>query len=303
MLPFNHAVHGTYMTKPNTGIVLALMGALILTPDSLLMRLSSLNGGEMLAWRASLAGIMFLLIGTIKIQPKNFRSDIFLSRNFAVLVLCQVANMSFFSFAISFAPVALVLITVATVPIIAIALGSYFLGERANAQTWIILGIVITGIIISVFGELKHSLSWSPKTILGALLGLGVAFSLATNFVIIRHDRNVAFEMALGVGAVIAGLCAFTLFPTALSVGLSSGLIIASTGIIILPVSFILLSRAARYTSASNVSLLMLLETALGPLWVWIAIGETPTHFTLIGGTIVVSAIIYFLTTESTAAS
>jgi len=134
-------------------------------------------------------------------------------------------------------------------------------------------------------------------------LGLGVAFSLATNFVIIRHDRNVAFEMALGVGAVIAGLCAFTLFPTALSVGLGSGLIIASTGIIILPVSFILLSRAARYTSASNVSLLMLLETALGPLWVWIAIGETPTHFTLIGGTIVVSAIIYFLTTESTAAS
>ena len=134
-------------------------------------------------------------------------------------------------------------------------------------------------------------------------MGLGVAFSLATNFVIIRYDRNVAFEMALGVGAVIAGLCAFTLFPTALSVGLGSGLIIASTGIIILPVSFILLSRAARYTSASNVSLLMLLETALGPLWVWIAIGETPTHFTLIGGTIVVSAIIYFLTTESTAAS
>ena len=288
------------MTKSNTGIILALLGALILTPDSLLMRLSGLTGGEMLAWRASLAGIMFLLIGIMKIQPTNFRLDIFLSRNFAVLVLCQVANTSFFSFAISFAAVALVLITVATVPIIAIALGSYFLGERTSSQTWIILGIVVSGIIISVFGELKYTLTWSPTTVLGALFGLGVAMSLATNFVIIRHDKNVPFEIALGVGAIIAGLSAFMVFPSALFVGLNSGLVIASTGLVILPISFLLLSSASRYTSASNVSLLMLLETALGPLWVWIALGETPTPFTLIGGSIVVSAIIYFLTLADT---
>ena len=54
------------MQQSQFGIVLALIGALILTPDSLLMRLSQMDGGAMLAWRATLAGMVFLLIGLNK---------------------------------------------------------------------------------------------------------------------------------------------------------------------------------------------------------------------------------------------
>ena len=51
----------------NPGVVLALFGALILTPDTLLMRLSELSGGQMVAWRATQAGSIFFLIGLIPI--------------------------------------------------------------------------------------------------------------------------------------------------------------------------------------------------------------------------------------------
>jgi drug/metabolite transporter (DMT)-like permease len=65
-----------------------------------------------------------------------------------------------------------------------------------------------------------------------------------------------------------------------------------------LPVSFVTLSYAARFVSSSTVSLIMLLETVLGPLWIWWGIEEVPTNSMLIGGAIVVICLIGFLIQE-----
>ena len=73
---------------------------------------------------------------------------------------------------------------------------------------------------------------------------------------------------------------------------------IALTGVVILPVSFVTLSYAARFVSSSTVSLIMLLETVLGPLWIWWGIGEVPTNSMLIGGAIVVICLTGFLIKE-----
>ena len=62
-----------------------------------------------------------------------------------------------------------------------------------------------------------------------------------------------------------------------------------------MPVSFYLLSSASRFTSAANVSILMLLETVLGPFWVWLGVGEALGLLGFIGCAIVVAALIYFL--------
>ena len=283
------------MQQSQFGILLALIGALILTPDSLFMRLSYLDGGSMLAWRASLAGMVFLLIGINKRLRSTDKSKQIFSKSFAALIVCQIANTSFFAFAISLAPIAIVLVAVATVPIISVVLSAVFLGERASLRSWGIILTVMLGIILSVYGDLRSDVTFNTQTVLGALLGLGVAFSLAINFIVVRRDRSVEFEIALGIGALIAGLTAFALSPTATDVTLNSALIISFTGLIILPLSFVMLSRASRYTTASNVSMLMLLETVLGPLWVWIVIDETPSHLTVVGGAIVIMAIFYFL--------
>ncbi len=280
------------------GILLALIGALILTPDSLLMRLSQMDGGAMLAWRATLAGMVFLLIGLNKRSRSIDTKKLNLSKSFVALVLCQIANTSFFAFAISLAPVAIVLVAVATVPIISVMLSALFLGERASLRSWGIILTVMLGIIVSVYGDLRGYIDFNMQTVLGALLGLAVAFSLAINFIVVRQDRTVEFELALGIGALIAGVTAFALSSTATDVTLSSVFIISLTGLIILPVSVVMLTRASRYTTASNVSMLMLLETVLGPLWVWMVIDERPSHLTIAGGTIVILAIFFFLLSE-----
>ena len=252
----------------------------------------------MLTWRATLAGLVFLLIGLNKRFHGTDTSKLIFSKSFVALVLCQIANTSFFAFAISLAPVAIVLVAVATVPIISVILSALFLGERASLRSWGIILTVMFGIIVSVYGDLRGDVDFNMQTVLGALLGLAVAFSLAINFIVVRQDRTVDFEIALGTGALIAGLSAFALSPTATDVTLSSAFIISLTGLIILPVSFVMLSRASRYTTASNVSMLMLLETVLGPLWVWMVIDERPSHLTIAGGAIVITAIFYFLLSE-----
>ena len=280
----------------NRGILLAFAGALLLTPDSLFMRWSELDGGAMLAWRASLSGIIYIVIGYMFGGSANaVRQGGLRLFSFWILVLCQISNATFFAFGIAIAPVAIVLVAVATVPIFSVILGFFFLGERPDFGTWVIIGVVFLGIALSVLGDIDPTQLFNPNTALGAVFGLLVAISLAINFVIIRKNETLPFELALGFGGIIAGLGAFVLFPAARSLSFENAFYISLTGLIILPISFYLLSYASRFTSAANVSMLMLLETVLGPFWVWLGVGEAPGIFGLIGGGIVIAALFYFL--------
>ena len=284
------------MNNLGNGLMLALAGALLLTPDTLLMRLSGLDGGAMLAWRACLAGLVFLSIGLIARfkEEKGNRARVS-SFGFWSLVICQIGNASFFAFGIALAPVAVVLLAVATVPVIAALLGYFLLGELADRRVWTTIVLVFSGILMSVAGDIERGMNIDFETILGACCGLAVAISLAFNFVIIRKNKTVPFELAIGLGALIAGCTAFYLWPAAWQVRGASLIYISVTGLIILPVSFFLLSKASRLTSAANVSMIMLLETVLGPLWVWLGIKETPNSLTLLGGVLVVGALGFFL--------
>ena len=284
------------MNNLGNGLMLALAGALLLTPDTLLMRLSGLDGGAMLAWRACLAGLVFLSIGLIARfkEEKGNRARVS-SFGFWSLVICQIGNASFFAFGIALAPVAVVLLAVATVPVLAALLGYFLLGELADRRVWATIVLVFSGILMSVAGDIERGMNIDFETLLGACCGLAVAISLAFNFVIIRKNKTVPFELAIGLGALIAGCTAFYLWPAAWQVRGASLVYISVTGLIILPVSFFLLSKASRLTSAANVSMIMLLETVLGPLWVWLGIKETPNSLTLLGGVLVVGALGFFL--------
>ena len=285
----------------NPGIFLALLGALILTPDTLLMRLSELSGGQMVAWRATQAGSIFFIIGLFPfilsrngVKPKIWR------KSFVALVFVQMANVFCFAYGIYLAPVAIVLIAVATVPVFSIILGAVVLKEAVDMRTWAIVIIVFFGVTLSVIGDINSYDIFNLSSILGGLCGLVVAFSLACNFVIIRKDKEVAFPLALGTGGILCGLLAFYFWPSASEINLKSMFYISITGLLILPLSFILLSRASRMTPASNVSIIMLLETILGPLWVWTFTNERPQFLTIIGGIIVILALIYFFSNKRT---
>ena len=284
------------LKNPGTiGLSLALFGALLLTPDTLFMRISELDGFTMLAWRGGLSGIGYLLIWAWFSLRLELKIPNLLTLSFAIVVICQIINATFFSLAIAVAPVTIVLISVATAPIFSAILSWFFLGETLSKFSIGTAILVLFGLYISVLGGDATLIELDTSTLLGALFGLGVAFTLAMNFTIIRKDKNVPFVLAIGIGALLAGslglLCADNLYwPPVKNMAA-----IAVTGIIILPVSFCTLSYAARFVPSSTVSLIMLLETVLGPLWIWWGIGEEPTNAMLLGGAIVVFSLTAFL--------
>ena len=284
------------LKNPGTiGLSLALFGALLLTPDTLFMRISELDGFTMLAWRGGLSGIGYLLIWAWFSLRLELKIPNMLTLSFAIVVICQIINATFFSLAIAVAPVTIVLISVATAPIFSAILSWFFLGETLSKFSIGTAILVLFGLYISVLGGDATLIELDTSTLLGALFGLGVAFTLAMNFTIIRKDKNVPFVLAIGIGALLAGslglLCADNLYwPPVKNMAA-----IAVTGIIILPVSFCTLSYAARFVPSSTVSLIMLLETVLGPLWIWWGIGEEPTNAMLLGGAIVVFSLTAFL--------
>ncbi|SFA73418.1 Triose-phosphate Transporter family protein [Poseidonocella pacifica] len=279
---------------PRFGLLLALFGALVLTPDTLLMRLSDMSGAQMIAWRGlSLGSVMLVLWVT---TSRAHRREIGTLRQRATyqVVICQYLNAILFSLAIAVAPVAVVLVSIATAPVFAAVIGRVLYGDPAGRATWIAMTVVLAGIAIAVFGEDHGGSAFGAGTLLGALAGLSVAGVLAFNFTLLRHNSDIPLPLVIGIGSLLSGMTGlFIVGPAGMGDGHILPILLA--GAVIAPLAFGTLSLASRHTHAANVSLLMLLETVLGPLVVWWGVGEAPGPWMLIGGGIVVGSLAVYM--------
>lgn len=279
---------------PLYGILLATAGALFLTPDALFMRLSGMDGFQMVAWRGMLMGSVMVLGWAVLSGDR--RGDIRqLATGPGVAIMgCQLLNSVFFCLGIASAPAAVVLIGVAAVPVCSALLSRVILSEPTRLATWVAMAAVMAGIAIAVSGGDGEAVTLNLRALAGAGFGLAVALMLALNFTILRARPGLPIMLVIGVGAWMAGLTGLTITGVGeMTEGRPWAMVV--TGAVILPVSFFTLSLASRHTQAANVSLLMLLETVLAPVWVWIGVGERPTVTMAIGGAVVVVSLAIYL--------
>ncbi|MEM6589097.1 MAG: DMT family transporter [Pseudomonadota bacterium] len=273
------------------GLLLAALGTLVLTPDAMLMRLSQMDGFQMTGWRGFLMGGVMLLIWAATTRDRAGDLRQITTGMGAAIITCQFFNSMLFCLGIAAAPAAIVLIGIAAVPVFSALLSWVILREATSALTWAATAAVIVGIFIAVTGK---GAQFDATAVIGVLFGLGVAFVLALNFTVLRAYPRLPILLLIGVGAILAGVNGLIITgPQQMTVGEPWAMI--TTGALVLPLSFYLLSLAARYTHAANVSLLMLMETVLGPVWVWLAVGEVPTSRMILGGSIVLVSLAIYL--------
>ncbi len=279
---------------PLFGVALATAGVLLLTPDAMLMRLSGMAGFQMLGWRGLLMGAV--LVSAWVLSSRHYRDDLARLGSFhgVMIILCQFFNAMLFCVGIAIAPVAVVLFGVATAPVFAAIFTWLLIGEPTRRATWITIAAVMGGIAVAVFGGHQGAGAVNMAALWGALAGLGVAAALALNFTVMRAQPQLPILLVIGVGALFAGVAGTLITgPGAMFDGTVWAM--ATTALVILPASFFSLSLASRHTHASNVSLLLLLETVLGPFWVWLVIGEAATPAMIMGGAIVVCSLAAYL--------
>ena len=138
---------------------------------------------------------------------------------------------------------------------------------------------------------------------LGGFLGFLAAVGIAVVFVTTRRHPDVPVLPATGIGAIMSGLIGLAFAPPgAIMTGNAAAIILM--GLVVMPLSWGLLTLAPRHTSPTNVSLFMLLEMVLAPFWVWLGIGERPS-LPMVGGAalVLLTLIFYFLTSMREAAT
>ncbi len=201
----------------------------------------------------------------------------------AVALCVAVASASFIG-ALNHASVARVLFILAVSPMLAALLARVTLGEPITRRTVLAMALALAGVTVML---------GSPGE--GSVAGDGLAFLTALAFAVMvvitrwRHDVSMAPATCLSQLILVV---AFLPFASPGQVGEGDIFWLATLGIGQIGLGFALLTVGARLNPAAQVGLITLLEVVLGPLWVWLALDERPSTLTLVGGAIVIVAIV-----------
>jgi drug/metabolite transporter (DMT)-like permease len=200
-----------------------------------------------------------------------------------VAAALAVASAAFIV-ALNHTTVAHVLFIQAMAPVLAALIAWIALGEPVSTRTGVAMGIAVAGVALMVGGP-------GGGNLLGDGLSLTMALAFAVSIVISRHRRDVSMLPATCLSQLFL-VIAFLPFAAPAGMPGDDLLALAALGAGQIGLGLALLTVGARLIPAAQVALITLLETVLGPLWVWLAIDEKPTTATLVGGAIVVVAVV-----------
>ena len=274
------------LSDHSKGLIMTLVAVLLLSPDALLVRLIGTDPWTLLFWRGLLSGgILIIFLGALyrrqfiamcKAPGRAGPLSALVAAVGNVLFVCSLRQTA----------AANTMIILAATPLITALCSHLFLKEKTDRKTWFAIATGCGGILIIFSGSLDGS------HLFGDLLAFCAACCWAGNLVIVRSARPLNMIPANAFGSLLVVPIAFLVGAEPLAVSGADALFLALLGLLVLPVSFALITLGPRYLPAPEVSLILLLETLLSPFWVWLVIGEEPGRATLLGGLLILGTIL-----------
>lgn len=274
------------MSAQLKGLALTALGVLLVVPDSLFVRLIDAEPMVVAFWRGLSSGTLILLAVLLSRRLGSFREVLragWPAYAYMVLVGSTTAG---FVLAISNTSVANAVFIFATLPLFAAVFSWLALGEAISVRIAATMGVVAVGLGVLASGSTEGGAShWS-----GDLWALFVSAAYAAALTAVRKGRAVLMIPAIPMGyigaAVLIGLFVdpWPVLADQWHLVLLHGAFIAG--------ATCLLTIGPRLIGAAEVSLLILLESVLAPILVWWVLGEDPGRSALIGGAIVIGALV-----------
>ncbi len=269
------------LTDQQKGSLLTFVAVLFITPDSLFIRLSSIDTWGLVFYRGIIPFFVVFFVMLIIYRLKFFKllstSGI---HGFIYIITFSITNIAFVV-SIQNTNVANTLVMVATAPMISAILGSIFLKEPPDKKTLISILITFFAVIYIFFDSLRVG------NFFGDILGFITAIGLAVGAVTIRSAKTKNLVPAAVVGKLLVAIFA-SFFIQSYTLVDRDLLIVPIMCILCVAIPFVLVTIAPRFIPAAEVNLFFLLETIIGPIWVWLIIKEQPTIETLQGGVIII---------------
>ena len=260
----------------------AFAGIILLSPESLLIRLVEVDRWTLLFWRGTLMCVGLLAASVILARSTAVIGAI--GRAGVLVAVLFGIQTVLFIVSITNTEVANTLVAVSAAPLFAAIYQRVFFGQRIGRRLLAVITVAMLGIGIMVSGSLGRGNVW------GDLAGLGAAAGLGGSFVVIGRHRDRTMVPAMALGGLVAALLALPL-ASPLTATTSDFRYLAISGLVVLPLGFGLLAVAPRYIPGAEVALITLLEAVLGPIWVWLALGEVPAPAAVLGGAMVIGAL------------
>ena len=272
------------LTDQQKGSLMAFVAVMFITPDSLFIRLSNVDTWGLVFYRGIIP-FFTVLIGMLLIYKLSFFKILFNSGYHGIIYIgtFSLTNITFVV-SIQNTNVANTLVMIATAPMLSAILGAIFLKEPPDKKTWISIIITFLAIIYIFFDSLKLG------NFYGDILGFITALGLAIGAVTIRSAKSKNLVPAAVVGKLFVATFAL-FFIESFALVDKDLIIIPLMCILCVAIPFVLVTIAPRFIPAAEVNLFFLLETIIGPIWVWLIIKEQPSIETLQGGMIIIMTI------------
>ena len=270
------------------GILLVAGGSVLWSTGGLFVRMLDMDLWTMQAWRSLFAaGSLFLLLALEhgRRTPQAIRGI-----GWAGVIAAPISAVSMVTYvaAVQVTSVANVMIVYATVPLIAAGIAYLWIGERPGRRTIVAAVIALAGIAVMV-GSAAHG-----GDLFGNALALLMTLTFAILVVLARRTPSLSMAAVNAFAALLTTLVSWPLMQPGVP-DAHTMLILAAFGVATTSLAYLLFLLGARYIPSVEAGLLGLLDTVLAPLWVWLAFGESPAVATLVGGGIVLAAVVWYL--------
>ena len=272
------------LSDQQKGSLLAFVAVMFITPDSLFIRLSSIDTWSLVFYRGIIP-FFTVLIGMLIIYKLNFFKMLITSGHHGLIYITtfSITNITFVV-SIQNTNVANTLVMIAMAPMLSAILGAIFLKEIPNLKTWVAIAITFMAAVYIFYDSLKLG------SFYGDILGFITAIGLAVGAVTIRSAKKKNLVPAAVVGKLFVAIFAMFFIES---------YVLADHDLVIVPlmcvmcvaIPFVMVTIAPRFIPAEEVNLFFLVETIIGPFWVWMVIKEQPSIETIQGGVIIILTI------------
>jgi drug/metabolite transporter (DMT)-like permease len=273
------------MTDHLRGTFMMVFGVLVLSPDTLLIYLVDADSWTIVFWRGVLVALTIFAAMTVHYRRDVIRRFTDIGRGGMIsAALFGITSITFVT-SVTLTTAANTLVIVASAPLFAAVFSRIFLKELVPIRTWAAAVVGFFAMVIIFSGSLGGG------ALAGDILALVTTICLAANFIVIRVHKEVSMVPAAALGGLICALAALP-FASPASIHMGDILPIIIMGTIVLPFPLVMITVAPKLIPAPEVGLIMLLETALGPLWVWLVVGQRASVETLVGGGIILATLV-----------
>ena len=273
------------MTNNAKGLALTSLGVFIMSLESLFIKFTTISP---FLFSFYIGIFMFIsMISTFIFKEKAVLKKA-LNTNLLMLIVCAIlmgTSNIFFITAVKTTTVANVVIIFSTAALFSALFAYLFYREKITKNIIVASFFMFVGLFIIFNDKLEIG------SIEGNIYALLCTAFFATSYVILSRYKDMDRFILTAFSGLALSMIAF-FFCDDLAIDFKTLAVVMIMGLLISPISRVFLGNGAKYISASEVSLLMIIETIMAPVWVWIFLNEVPSSYTFIGGSVIIGTLI-----------